>query len=490
MLFVVLILICLLAALIYFKYQSEYWKNRGIVQAPVVLFKFIWSKRSIAEIYKDIYDDYHKESYVGTFLGLKPALIIKNVQDIQVVMQGNFENFHNRGIITNPNDLLSDNVLFIEDYRRWKLLRHKLSPVFTSMKIKSMFYIMERCARDFVKFVNNKPDVSENTFNALYTYTTASIAASIFGIDTHTENTMNSPFLKMTRETTEPSLANNAKFSLASLSPTLFNFFNLKQFGKYEDFFIGIVKNVLKNRRNEEQKRNDFVDTCLELQKQGTMRDPATGYEIEASDEILAAQAFFFFVAGTDTSATVMHFALLELAANQDILKRLHNEIDKVFEECNEQLTYEDIDKLEYLDMVMSETMRKYPPIGAIQRCCTKSTVLPFGQVPVHTRDVIVIPVFALHRDERYFPNPNKFDPERFAPENVSKIVKFSYLPFGEGNRMCIGTRLARVQVKSGLAWLLRRFTLKEHKYEPESFDPSFFSLKDSKANFELISRN
>lgn len=454
------------------------------------MFKFIWSKRSLPEIYKNVYDEYQKESYIGTFLGLQPALIIKNVQDLQVVMQSNFENFYSRGVNINPNDLLADNILFIEDYRRWKLLRHKLSPVFTSMKIKNMFYIMERCARDFVEFVNNEPNISENSFNALYTYTAASIAASIFGIDTHTQNTMDSPFIKMTHETLEPSFANNLKFSLSNFSPTLFNLLNLKQFGKYEDFFIGFVKKVLKSRRNEEQKRHDFADTCLELQKQGTMRDPATGYEIDASDEILAAQAFFFFVAGTDTSATVMHFALLELAANQDILKRLHNEIDKVFDECNEKLTYEDIDKLEYLDMVVSETMRKYPPIGAIQRRCTKSIVLPYGQVTVDPREVIVIPVYALHRDERYFPNPNLFDPERFAPENLSKIVKFSYLPFGEGNRMCIGARFARVQVKSGLAWLLRRFTLKEQKYEPKSFDPSFFSIKHFQANFEFIPRN
>ncbi|XP_026484778.2 probable cytochrome P450 6a17 [Vanessa tameamea] len=487
----ILVFISLVVALIYYgTYNRNYWKNRGVVQVNGLLSKFIWSNRSISEIYKDLYIEYIKDCYVGVFFGIKPALIIKDVRDVQFVMQGNFENFYSRGIDTNPNDILADNVLFMGDYRRWKLLRHKLSPIFTSLKIKNMFYIMERCARDFVKFVDSDEYVPGNTFNALYTYTTACIGATLFGIDTQTKNTMESPFLEMTRESIEPSLIGNLKFTLASLSPTLFNLFNLKQFGKYEEFFIGTVKRVFEKRRNDKQKRHDFVDLCLELQKQGTMKDPVTGYEIEATDEVLAAQAFFFFLAGVDTSATVMHFALLELASNRDIKNKVHEEIDRVFNECDEKLNYDDIDKLEYLDMVLSETMRKYPPIGAIQRSCAKSTALPVGQVKVIKDDIIVIPIFALHRDEMLYPNPDVFDPERFSPENISKIVKFSYLPFGEGNRMCLGTRFARVQVKSGLAWLLRKYTLKEEKYEPRSFAPSFFGLRDSKANFKLISRS
>ncbi|CAH0723003.1 unnamed protein product, partial [Brenthis ino] len=451
--------------------------------------KFFFSKRSISEIYKEIFDEHPTLSHIGTFMG-RPVLIIKDTKDLQSVLQSDFQNFNSRGINSNPNDILSDNVLFMENYGRWKLLRHKLSPIFTRTKLKNMFYIMDRCAQDFITFIEDNKCVERDTYNTLYNYTTSSIGAALFGIDAQTKSTMNSPFISMARSSIEPSLKANLKALISNVSPTLFYLLDLKLFGDHEEFFIGTVKRVLEMRRREgdKDKRHDFIDMCLELQSQGIMQDATTGYELEATDEVLAAQAFFFFLAGVDTSASTMHFTLLELASNPDVLTRVHNEIDKMFDESNGKLTYEGVEKLEYLDMVLSESLRKYPPIGAIQRRCTNSTILPSG-IKIEKDDIVVIPIYALHRDEKLFPRQSVFDPERFSPENVSKIAKFSYLPFGEGNRMCLGTRFSRVQIKSGLAWLLRKYTLKEKKYEPISFAQSLFSVRDEKANFELIRR-
>ncbi|CAK1600344.1 unnamed protein product [Parnassius mnemosyne] len=219
------------------------------------------------------------------------------------------------------------------------------------------------------------------------------------------------------------------------------------------------------------------------------MKDLVTGYELEPSDELMAAQAFFFFIAGADVSAYTMHFVLLELAGNLDILQWLHDEIDNVFEKSVDQISFDDIENMKYLDMVMNEASRKYPTVGIIQRRCTKDTTLPIGQVKIEKDVTVVIPVYAIHRDERYYPNPELFDPERFSPENMSKIPKFSYLPFGEGNRSCLGARFARLQVKVGLSWLLRYYTLKKRAYRPKYFEPSSFALRDTNARFHLIPR-
>lgn len=89
--------------------------------------------------------------------------------------------------------------------------------------------------------------------------------------------------------------------------------------------------------------------------------------------------------------------------------------------------------------MVVSESMRKYPPVGILQRICTRdSVVLPSG-VTVEKDVVCIIPVMAIQRNEKNYPDPEVFDPERFAPGNVSNIKKYTYLPFGEGNRHCLG---------------------------------------------------
>ncbi|KAJ8733632.1 hypothetical protein PYW07_014183 [Mythimna separata] len=438
------------------------------------------------EVVKKIYDEYDGP-YVGMTQGFMPLLMLKRLEDIQAVLAGDFQSFHSRGIIANPNDLLADNLVFISDYQRWKILRQKLSPVFTSAKLKNMCYILDKCSRDFVDFVEVNQNMQEKPFNALYTYTTSTIGAAVFGIDTQTKNTMESPFLEMAWKSLEPSMKQNIVILMSNVFPFLYKMLELKIFGDYEEFFVGAVKKVLAERRRETTKRHDFIDICLELQKQGMMQDN-TGYELEPTDEILAAQAFFFFIAGIDTSANTMHYTLLELSNHPKILKKLHEEIDKVFEGVSDEMTYNDIEKLHYMDQVLNEAMRKYPPIGVIQRLCSKDTYLPSG-VKISKDNIVLLPVFALHRDKNYFPNPDVFDPERFSPENQSQINNYVYLPFGEGNRICIGNRFARLQVKVGLARLLRRFTLVEQNITL-SFEKSPFGLRSPNDRYEFKLRN
>ena len=88
--------------------------------------------------------------------------------------------------------------------------------------------------------------------------------------------------------------------------------------------------------------------------------------------------------------------------------------------------------------LIVAETMRKYPTLPVLTRFSTKQTVLSSGDV-IDKGVRVVIPVWALHRDPHLFPDPDKFDPERFSEDNVDNIKPFSYLPFGEGPRMCIG---------------------------------------------------
>ncbi|GBP66257.1 hypothetical protein EVAR_41052_1 [Eumeta japonica] len=143
----------------------------------------------------------------------------------------------------------------------------------------------------------------------------------------------------------------------------------------------------------------DFVDyikkLCVELQRKGTLRDVATGYEIEPTDEVMAAQAFFFFIAGVEPSATAMFFALFELAKHPDILDKLREEVDDVFERCDDNPTYEAVNDMKYLDMVLDESMRIHPAVGNLQRRCTKNGgVLPVGKIDVEKVTVISIPVY------------------------------------------------------------------------------------------------
>ncbi|KAL0895289.1 hypothetical protein ABMA27_011436 [Loxostege sticticalis] len=469
---------------------KNYWKKRNVKQVDGDLFmKFLFGKQALSEIYKDVYNTYPNEPYVGAVMNREPALVLRDLKNIQAVLLGDFESYHSRGINFNDSDLLADNILSISDYPRWKSIRQKMTPLFTSSKLKSMVNIIERSARDFVKMMENHKNMRDDPFTAMYTFTTASIGASVFGIDTHMKDTMDSPFLEMSFKSVEPSFLANLKVTISVMFPTLFKILKLKVFGDHEEFFIGAVKKVLAARKNNPQPVNDFMGLCLDLQKAGKIRDNATGYEVEPTDELMAAQAFFFFIAGADTGANTMHFTLLELASNPDVLKKLHEEIDKKFQETNE-LSCDVIENLVYLEMVLSETLRKYPPIGVLSRKCTRDTVLPVGNLKVEKGVSVITPVYAIHRDETIYPNPDKFDPERFTPSNAANIPAFGYMPFGEGKRICIGARYARIQVKVGLVYLLRRFTLKPQKYIPKAFEKSTFSIREPDAKYELILRD
>lgn len=440
MLFVILLTLSIGLVLVFIKnLNKDYWKKRGIVQVDSNAWHFILGKCSLSEIYKHIYDSHPNQDCVGTFVGFKPVLILKNLEDIQAVLQSDFQSFYGRGYKTNPKDTLADNLLLIDDYARWRLLRQKISPVFTTSKLKHMFSTIDRCASDFTEYIQFNKHAQENFFEALHTYISASTSASVFGINSQSQNTMVNPILNIGWNSTESLLVFNIKFALSNIFPKLFNFLNLKAFGKHKDFVVEVTRKVLRSRRETQEKRHDYIDACLEMLNQGLLHDPSTGYTLEATDEILAAQAFSLFVAGVDTTANLMNFILLELSNNPDILKRLHDEIDKVFENCKGNITHEELRKMEYLEMVINEAMRKYPPIGLMQRMCMKDTVLPVRNISIKKNTFAIIPIYGIHTDKKYFPKPEVFDPERFSPVNVPKIVKLSYMPFGEGYRICIG---------------------------------------------------
>ncbi|CAB3221149.1 unnamed protein product [Arctia plantaginis] len=484
----ILVALCVVLFVIWYKTnKNNYWKKRNILQIEDLNWIFMFSRSSLAEICKNIYDKYDTP-YIGTSMGSTPTLILKNIEDIKAVLADDFSSFYSRGMQPHPNDILADNILFMNNLNRWKLIRHSIAPAFTSFRLKQMFYILEKCARDLVEVVEDNKHARKKPFSFLYTYTTASIGASIIGVDIQAKNSeMDSPFLDMSWELLKPSLKTKIRIFIANKFPKLFKALKLKIFGEHEKFFISMLKSFMENRRRHFRITHDFVEICLQLQYKGMMQDFFTTCEITPTTERLAAQAFAFFIAGADTTANALHFTLIELSNNKHILEKLHEEIDGVFGTYKEELSYNDIEKLEYLDMIISESLRMNPPIGFIQRICTKDTVLP-SNVAIEEGTAVVIPIFAIHRDDKYFSVPDLFEPERFCKDSISEM-KYMYLPFSEGNRNCIGLEMARLTMKVGLAWLLRRFTLAEQIYKPK-FERHSFALRASKAYYKLIVRD
>ncbi|KRT80270.1 cytochrome P450 [Oryctes borbonicus] len=373
-------------------------------------------------------------------------------------MQTDFAHFTDHGAYVNEkNDPLSAHVFSLNG-QRWRNLRVKLTPTFTSGKMKMMFPIVVKTSQELMatlqKECGNGPidakDVSAR-------FTTDVIGNCAFGLDCNSLKNPNTEFRvkgKRVLSLTRMELLFNF---LSFLFPNLMRFFRTRLFPKEAtDFFWNVIKDTAEYREKTGYRRNDAMQLLLDM-----MSKDGTESENTLTFREIAAQAFVFFLAGFETSSTLMSFALFELSQNEDVQDRLRNEIRKTLERNNGELTYEAIWEMNYLDMVINETLRKYPPLPILTRQCTKDYRVPDSNIIIHKEDAVFIPIKGIHYDPEYYPDPHKFDPTRFTEENKSKRHPFTFLPFGEGPRICIGMRFGLMQAKVGLASLIANFKFK-----------------------------
>ncbi|XP_077285428.1 putative cytochrome P450 6a14 [Arctopsyche grandis] len=442
----------------------NYWKYKNVPYVsplPIVgnHLDFILNKKTIGDIYRDYYFQFPNEKFVGLFRMQHPTLMIKDPDLLKYVFIKNFNAFQDR--LNDHNELkekLTAN-MFTSTSEKWRTARQKLSPTFTSGKLRNMFYLilekgeeLQRCT-DLLLESGGELHVHE----LMAKYTTEVIGSCAFGLQLNSMMDTKDPFRRMGRLIFNFDLQRLVKTIARIISPTIFYAFGFKVFPQAcEDFFVKIVKDMMIERKSSPIKRNDFIDLLLELKYQNGKEDK------EMDDMFMAAQAFIFFAAGFETSSMVASATLQELAMNQVIQERLVHEIESVIAKHDGKLTYDGIVEMEYLEMVISETMRKYPVLGFIPRTCTATNKLPDTDLVVEKGTNIAIPVIALHYDPKYFPDPEKYDPERFTAEAKKERHPMVYLPFGEGPRNCVGLRFGKMQSKIGLIFMLRNY-----KFEP-----------------------
>ncbi|XP_071581353.1 cytochrome P450 6B3-like [Temnothorax nylanderi] len=176
------------------------------------------------------------------------------------------------------------------------------------------------------------------------------------------------------------------------------------------------------------------------------------------TDSLIASQAFVFFAAGYETSSMAMANALYELALNQKMQDSLRDEIDQEYIKHGGNLTYANIKEINYLDKVFKEVLRKYPVGLSYMRKTMSSYTFNGTKVSIPKGQIIWIPFHAMNQDPSIYPEPDVFDPERFNEEAVRSRHPMAYLPFGDGQRNCIGSRFAVYQTKLGLIKILRNY--------------------------------
>jgi cytochrome P450 len=166
-------------------------------------------------------------------------------------------------------------------------------------------------------------------------------------------------------------------------------------------------------------------------------------------------EAATFMLAGHETTANAMAWMWYLLALNQDARERMLAEVDEVLGDSRP--TLEDIDRLPWTAACFLEAMRVFPPAWVIPRECVKDDVIAGHRI--RKGESVLIPIHALHHDERSWPDPEVFDPTRFLPENAKSHHRAAYLPFGAGRRVCAGKAFAVIEGTLVTAMMSRRFT-------------------------------
>lgn len=184
------------------------------------------------------------------------------------------------------------------------------------------------------------------------------------------------------------------------------------------------------------------------------------------SDRQIQNEVSNLFAAGYEVTAYTLAFTLYLIAQHPDVEARLVDEIDRVL--GRREMTVPDLEKLPYLEMVLKESMRLLPVTTVVSRQAVEPVLLN-GRTLAKNSLVLIAP-WTLHRRSDVFPNPLRFDPERFHLDRSDKIPKFAYLPFSAGPRVCIGNALAMLQMRVNLALILQRYRLTVapgYRFEP-----------------------
>jgi cytochrome P450 len=218
-----------------------------------------------------------------------------------------------------------------------------------------------------------------------------------------------------------------------------------------------VVYRMIEAHRRQQSDSGSLLDMMLAASPD---RSPA-------SEQSLRDQVITIFLAGYETVANALAWTWYLLSQNPECERRFHDEIDRELQ--GREPGFDDVPKLRYVEMVLAESMRLYPPAWAMGRYARNDFRL--GEFFLPAKTTVLISQFVTHRDARFFPDPLRFDPERFTPEAKARRTKFTYFPFGAGFRQCIGESFSLMEGVLLLATLGQKWKLKlvsGHRVEPE----------------------
>ncbi|KAM5172608.1 thromboxane-A synthase isoform 1-T4 [Mantella aurantiaca] len=425
----------------------------------------------------------------GYYMGRQPMVLLSDPEAIKQVLQKDFASFTNRMKLNLATKPMSDSLLCLRD-ETWKHVRSVLTPSFSASRMKEMCPLINQGCDVLVNNLQQYADSGEPcNVQRCYAYYTMDIVASVaFGTKVDSQKDPDHPMVQNSKKFLElftpfkpiVLLTLALPFIMIPIIRSLPN----KNRDQINSFFRKTIREMiaLRDQQPANERRRDFLQLMLDARdaaalmsvdqfdivNQADLGSPHRGVgEVQdgetakkstkrlGEDEILG-QTFIFLIAGYETTCSLLSFTTYLLATHPQCQEKLLNEVD-AFAETHDGADYNTVHDLPYMDMVVSESLRMYPPAFRFAREAGRDCMVMGCKIPSGT--VVEIPIGCMQNDPQYWPEPEKFRPERFTAEEKQKRHPFSYLPFGAGPRSCIGMRLAILEAKITLYRILQKFS-------------------------------
>lgn len=496
------ILLVVLAVYLFQKWTYSHWKRRGVPQLnPAFPFGNVadtfkqrtsYSNR-LAELHHQAVRDGHR--FVGIYTLLQPILLVTDVELVKRMLTVDFEHFVDRGAHVNEKrDPLSGH-LFSLTGAKWRRMRLKLTPAFTTAKLKAMFPTMMACGRTLSAVIDDHVGRALAIRDLMTRFTMDVIASVGFGLECNSMRNPDELFRQMGGRFFSKSWKTSVRMLLAFVAPKVNRYLQVKlNDDDVEEYMLNLVRDTIAKREGGGEVRKDFIQLLVQLRNQVEVKDGGS-WEMNKVDqnktltvEEMAAQSFVFLNAGYETTSSTVTFCLFELCRNKDLIRKVQEEIDRVMDGGRE-ISYEALAEMTYLESCIDETLRKYPISPVLFRVCTKPYKIPETDVVIEKDTLVQISLVGLQRDTRYYEDPVKFDPDRYGERKSETMPHYS---FGDGPRVCIGLRMGKVMAKMALVELLFRYDFELESPAADSgeieLDPSLLMLQ-AKHDVKLIPR-
>ncbi|XP_071034289.1 cytochrome P450 3A8 [Parasteatoda tepidariorum] len=399
----------------------------------------------------------------GRFDGCQPVLTIGERDLIDRIMFTDFNKFPNRRDMR-VGDPVFDNTLFSLEGHDWKRVRNIVKTCFTPSNLKMMTTLLQECCDKMVAKMTLSAQKGEviNCQEHFSIFVLHTIGKCAFGV----KITDNDPFVEHSNK-----LFNNSfKTIIIMVAPYLMKYFKIPILNNETiEFYNNVMSKVVEERKKmKKEKFNDFLQRMLEHEEQP--QDSNNNSQDGLSHVEMLSQCVSFFLAGYEATTALLSHCVYRLAMNQECQKKALEEIERVLPQCRPEEMSNCLGKLKYLEAVMKECSRICPPMARIERRAAEDYYFPEAAIHLKEGFLVSIPIFAIHHDPEYYPDPEVFNPDRFfyGERNAFKNIFF---PFGSGGRECVGKNFVLMQVKMCLLNLLLNFTILPASTTPEHLE-------------------